>query len=202
MLDGYWFVRWCGTPVESAPNTAAIDSAQGFTSYLSHEQSLDLLGVVGRAVVYEEVSMRKVVKLWLVLGAVFALLLFGSVLADNGGRPFATTLTGAAEVPGPGDPDGIGTAVLRLNPGQEEICYELAVEGIAPARAAHIHVGEAGTAGPVVVGLAPPTNGTSSGCASASRELILAIIQNPELYYVNVHNAEYPAGALRGQLSQ
>lgn len=140
--------------------------------------------------------------LWLVLASSLAVVVFGTVLADDGGRPFATTLTGAAEVPGPGDPDGSGTAVLRLNPGQEEICYELTVTGIAPARAAHIHVGTADVAGPVVVGLQPPTNGSSSACASASRELILAIIQNPEQYYVNVHNADFPAGALRGQLSK
>jgi hypothetical protein len=146
--------------------------------------------------------MWKVGKLSCVLAAALSLVLFGGVLADNGGRPLATTLTGAAEVPGPGDPDGSGTALLRLNPGQEEICYELTAEGIAPARAAHIHVGEEGTAGPVVVGLMPPTNGASSGCATADRELILAIMQNPERYYVNVHNAQYPAGALRGQLSK
>ena len=123
----------------------------------------------------------------------------------EGGYPLTTALTGAAEVtsggvPNQGDLDGEGTASLRLNPGQEEICFELTAEGIAPARAAHIHVGAATTTGPVVVGLEPPTEGASSGCVFASRELILAIIHNPENYYVNVHNADYPAGALRGQL--
>ena len=144
--------------------------------------------------------MRRLVALAVVL--VTAVALAPIVGADNGGRPFTTTLTGAAEVPGPGDPDGAGTASLSLNPGQGEVCYELSVSGIAPAVAAHVHVGPAGLAGPVVIPLAAPTEGSSSACASASRELVLAIIQNPQNYYVNVHNAEYPAGALRGQLSR
>ena len=124
------------------------------------------------------------------------------VFADDGGRPFSTSLTGAAEVPGPGDPDGSGEAHLTLNQGQGEICYELSVSGIDPAAAAHIHVGSASVAGPVVVPLAAPTSGSSSACATVSEDLIKAISQNPENYYVNVHNAGFPAGALRGQLSK
>jgi len=142
---------------------------------------------------------------------VAAVLLIGVALAlsanaasaDNGGVRLSTTLLGANEVPGPGDPDGSGTAVLRLNAAQEQICYTLTVSTIAPATAAHIHVGPTDTAGPVVVGLAPPTSGASSGCVEGvASSLIKAIIQHPEEYYVNVHNAEYPAGALRGQLSK
>ena len=145
--------------------------------------------------------MRKLVALAIALVALIAFI--PAVYADDGGRPFTTALTGAAEVPGPGDPDGSGTAVLTLNPGQEEVCFELTVTGIAPATAAHIHIGGAGVAGPVVVGLTPPTSGSSSGCVvSASRELILAIMKNPENYYVNVHNPQFPAGAVRGQLSK
>jgi hypothetical protein len=126
-----------------------------------------------------------------------------SVAAD-GGRKFTTTLTGAAEAPGPGDPDGSGTAFLSLNPGTGQVCFELSVSGIAlPASGAHIHVAPAGSPGPVVVPLTPPDeSGTSSGCVSASRELIIAIIQNPEAYYVNVHTTEFPPGAVRGQLSK
>ena len=120
----------------------------------------------------------------------------------NGGRSLSATLTGAAEVPGPGDPDGSGTAEVRVNPGQECISYDLTVEGIAPASAAHIHEAPAGEAGPVVVGLEPPTDGSSSGTVDVSREQAKEIVQDPDNYYVNVHNAEYPAGALRGQLGE
>lgn len=121
--------------------------------------------------------------------------------AQASGRPLTTTLLGANEIPGPGDPDGSGTATVRVNAGRGEICYSLAVTDIAPATAAHIHVGDAITAGPVVVALQAPTTGTSSGCTAVSRELARAIRSDPELYYVNVHNADYPAGALRGQLA-
>ncbi len=140
----------------------------------------------------------------LAVGVVAVLALSAGAFADDGGRPFATTLTGAEEVPGPGDPDGSGTASLRLNPGTEQICFELSASNITlPAAAAHIHVGPAGVAGPVVVGLAAPgADGTSSGCVQSNFELIMAIMKNPENYYVNVHTSQFPAGAVRGQLSK
>jgi hypothetical protein len=148
--------------------------------------------------------MKKNTILYIALAAITVLALT-SIAADDSGRKFTTTLTGAAEVPGPGDPDGSGTATLRLNPGQEQVCWEISVSDVAPITAAHIHVGTSDVAGPVVVPLFPPlpdADGFSSGCNPADRELIMAIIQHPENYYVNVHNADFPAGALRGQLSK
>jgi hypothetical protein len=123
--------------------------------------------------------------------------------ARAGGTRLTTTLTGAAVVPGPGDPDGSGTAILRLNPGKRTVCWELAVSSITlPATGAHIHAATATEAGPVVVFLTPPdATGTSSRCVTASRDLIQDIIRNPEQYYVQVHTVPlYAAGALRGQL--
>ena len=122
--------------------------------------------------------------------------------ADHGGRPFSTELTGAAEVPGPGDPDGSGTATITANPGQEEVCWELLVADITlPATGAHIHEGAAGVAGGVVVTLTPPVSGFSSGCTTVEREVALDILKNPENYYVNVHTTDFVDGAIRGQLS-
>jgi hypothetical protein len=124
------------------------------------------------------------------------------VAADGGGRPLYAVMSGAEEAPGPGDPDGSGVAVLRLNPGQEEVCYRITVDNIDPASAAHVHIAPIGVPGPVVIPLAPPTGGTSSGCVAASRALLKAILQDPSAYYVNVHNPAFPAGAVRGQLTK
>lgn len=122
------------------------------------------------------------------------------VAVAPGGRPLAATLSGDAEVPGPGDPDGSGAALVRVNPGQGTVCWEITVSDIAPATASHIHEAPPGVAGPVVVPLSPPTDGSSSGCADVDRELALAILKDPGAFYVNVHNADFPAGAVRGQL--
>jgi hypothetical protein len=121
---------------------------------------------------------------------------------QQGGKPLITTLTGAAEVPGPGDPDGTGTAKITLNPGKGEVCFELTVDKIATANAAHIHSGAADKAGPVVLMLTAPASGSSKNCAALERDKIMDIIRNPASYYVNVHNAEYPDGAVRGQLGK
>jgi hypothetical protein len=136
----------------------------------------------------------------LAIGALALALALAASPVNAQGRRLSTTLSGVEEVPGPGDPDGTGFAVISLNQGQGQVCFELTVSNIAPATAAHIHAAPAGVAGPVVVPLSPPTSGSSSGCVSASPELIKDIRKAPANYYVNVHNAEYPAGAVRGQL--
>lgn len=119
----------------------------------------------------------------------------------TGGAKLTTVLNGATEVPGPGDPDGGGEAKITINPGKSKICWEINVRDIDTASAAHIHSAPVGIAGPVVVTLsAPITNNNSTGCATVARSLADAIRKSPQGYYVNVHNATYPSGALRGQL--
>ena len=113
----------------------------------------------------------------------------------------AATLTGYQAVPGPGDLDGTGTARIRVDAETGEVCWELTARGIEPASAAHIHRGEAGTAGPPVVPLAAPgASERSEGCAGAGAELARELLTRPHGFYVNVHNAAFPAGAIRGQL--
>src|SRR5687768_12954273 len=90
-----------------------------------------------------------------VLGALLVALPVGGVTPEGGtsgaGDPLATLraeLTGEKEVPGPGDDDGSGTAVVKVF--RAEVCYTLRVQGIEAPTAAHIHLGLRNEAGPVV----------------------------------------------------
>jgi hypothetical protein len=108
------------------------------------------------------------------------------------------SLTGEKEVPGPGDKDGRGEADVRVY--KAKVCYELEVERIKPATAAHIHRGGPSVAGDIVVELKAPTDGSSEGCTAISKKLSKKLREHPSHYYVNVHNEPYPDGAIRGQL--
>jgi hypothetical protein len=124
-----------------------------------------------------------------------------TLLAQTGGRALQVALSGDGEQPA-GDPVGTGTATFRLRAGQGQVCYQLAVKNLAASVAAHIHKGASGVAGPVVVPLTTPDqSGASRGCAAVPRPLVAAILADPAGYYVNVHTAEFPAGAVRGQLT-
>jgi CHRD domain len=126
----------------------------------------------------------------------------------------APELTGEAEVndqgePNQGDLDGTGSASITLNQMKKRVCFSIQTQNIKlPATMAHIHKAPAGSPGPIKVTLKPPKDddgdgeGTSSGCVrNVSRALIRDIKNNPSGYYVNVHNDDFTAGAVRGQLS-
>lgn len=125
----------------------------------------------------------------------------GGATSAHAGRPLKAPLTGAVEVPGPGDPDGTGSAVITVNPGKAEVCWDIKVANIAAATMAHIHKAPPGAAGPVTVAVTPPAGGSSSGCKTVGHEAVADLFENSGDFYVNIHNAEYPAGAVRGQLS-
>ena len=138
----------------------------------------------------------------IMVAALGTLLVVGAVAANHFGT-FRTPLSGAEEVPGPGDPNGKGFVSLDVyNAGL--VCYELKVQGIAPATAAHIHEAPAGMAGDVVVDLridlASRQGNRLTYCANAAEDVAADIRANPTDYYVNVHNPAYPGGAVRGQL--
>lgn len=121
-----------------------------------------------------------------------------------------------------GDPDARGHATVFGIDGDQNkgtLCYAIVVNNKlaelnqAPGngRAAHIHEGAAGSNGPVVAALAWPQNGQAGDCISESTEgkfptkeagIVQRILKNPQNFYINVHNTEFPAGAIRGQLGE
>jgi hypothetical protein len=146
----------------------------------------------------EEVD-RSMRRLTLLAALVLALLLMAAVPVMAAQRAtLEASLSGEKEVPGPGDPNGRGDADVKVY--KAKVCYELEVERIKPATAAHIHRGGPSVAGPIVVELKAPTDGSSEGCKAISRQLSKNLRDNPSRYYVNVHNRPYPDGAIRGQL--
>ena len=112
-------------------------------------------------------------------------------------KKLEATLTGKAE----GAPvSNKGRVEVKLNAATGKVCWEFALAKIdGKAMQAHIHKGKRGVAGNVVVPLG--ANYKRQGCTTAAKAMVKAILKSPGAYYVNVHNAKHPAGAMRGQLS-
>ena len=123
-------------------------------------------------------------------------------IAEETSETYYTTLTGAQEVGG-GDPDGYAKAEITISDEFDQVCWDINdVRNIGTVTAAHIHVGAAGTNGPPVFTLRKANEGGWKGCADGSEWTQDRLEDNPERFYVNLHNAEYPNGAIRGQLSR
>lgn len=116
--------------------------------------------------------------------------------ATNATTKLEANLRGAAE----GAPaSNRGRAEIRLTPATGRVCWEIRIAKIdGKPNASHIHKGRRGISGKVVVPLGAGYK--RQGCTTASKALVRAIVRTPGAYYVNVHNAKHPAGAMRGQL--
>lgn len=144
----------------------------------------------------------------------------GSALAGHTNNVLEASLDGRQEVSNTknnrisGDPNGRGEAyVFGIDGDPSTLCYVITVDKIqlvpvGEGMAAHIHKGEAGSNGPVVAVLAGPEDGNAADCLTEGLEsskfpagpVVQEILTHPEDYYINVHNPDFPAGAIRGQL--
>lgn len=140
----------------------------------------------------------------IIAAGVIGMLLVSSVPAHAAVVRLETTMTGG----GAGDPDGTGSAEVRVNRKRSKICYTLTVSGITlPATMAHIHWADDPTPPDVVAFLEVPVDigggvAASTACVHrVKRALITGLRRHPEQYYVNVHNEDYPSGAVTGFLA-
>ena len=121
-------------------------------------------------------------------------------VAEKTTTTYTASLTGGQE-PGGGDREGAGRAEISISDNFGQICYDLNdIRGIGPITGAHIHRGAPGVNGPVVFTLKPANEGGYKGCSGGAEWTQDHIENNPQAFYVNVHTAEYPSGAIRGQL--
>jgi hypothetical protein len=126
-----------------------------------------------------------------------------AVTADT---TFTATMDGQQEisaggVAGAGDLDGSGFAsVVSVDTATDEVCVEVAFTDVDDIQAMHIHRGQAGVNGPIVVDFAPtPGPGPFDICVPGGA-VADEIAANPLSFYLNAHTTPFPAGAVRGQL--
>jgi hypothetical protein len=146
----------------------------------------------------------------------FLVLSMAATVAASDSRRLRTDLRGTNENPD-ADPDGRGRATVRIDVEAGEVCFDVSFERTGTPNQGHIHVGNADQNGLVVVPFFNIHQGTPaavadprhdqmerrnrlSDCVPADREILEAIEANPSGYYVNLHNARFPGGAIRGQL--
>ena len=110
-----------------------------------------------------------------------------------------------------GDPDGTGTADFTLTrkrgKPQGKVCFDVSFQNIGAPFVAHIHPGAAGVNGPPLITLFENTTGGTftspqSGCVKAPKGQVKQVSKNPGNFYINIHNDEFPAGAIRAQLKK
>jgi CHRD domain len=146
---------------------------------------------------------RFIALLGLAIAAAIALPAGAAHRSSHVSKPMAA-MSGLEE-PGGGDANGYGAARFEIK--GRRVCFVILAREIDPVVAGHIHRGAVGQNGPIVVDLLGAGNtglpGRRRDCVNASsRALAREIGHNPTRFYVNLHNAAFPDGAIRGQLSR
>ncbi len=124
------------------------------------------------------------------------------------------TLAGSNQVP-PNSSMATGSAILTFLTQSQTIAYDVIYSGLtASALEGHIHFGPYGSNGPIILPFVPGPTGTTgevrgvlsaanlinqaaSGINTYSDIVTAALADN---LYVNLHDSNYPAGEIRGQV--
>ncbi|MFD0419079.1 CHRD domain-containing protein [Streptomyces sp. NPDC127108] len=128
--------------------------------------------------------------------------------AARGGSLFVASMNGANEVPvqgGPavGDKDGAALQFVKVK--GDKVSVTVKWRGTAKPTALHIHQGVKGTNGGIKIDftklLAKAKDQRVTGTVKVTDAALLKQLKaNPNGFYANLHTAEFPGGAVRGQL--
>ncbi len=129
---------------------------------------------------------------------VLAALATSAAPALAAGTTLTAMLAGANETAG-GNAQGSGTFKVEADVETGDFCYTLTADKIGTPTMAHLHAGAAGKDGDVVVPLTV-TGAASDECVAIEPDKLKPILADPAGFYINVHTAEFPNGAIRGQL--
>lgn len=135
---------------------------------------------------------------WFFAAAVVMLIGTGPAMAAS--ITLTASLKGANETAG-GSQEGSGAFKVEADGETGDFCYTLSAAKIGTPTMAHLHSGAAGSDGDVVVPLAV-TGGDSDECIAMEPAKLKPILADPASFYINVHTAEFPKGAIRGQLAK
>lgn len=136
-------------------------------------------------------------------------------------QTFTATMNGANERPNPVTTPGVGTANFTLSADGNTLTWNVSMTGTINVTAAHIHVGGAQIAGPIILGLfAGPTANNPTITGSVTRAAfasplgvtfdgLIALMRSGDTY-TNVHTdngvaptntgpGDFPGGEIRGQ---
>jgi hypothetical protein len=123
----------------------------------------------------------------------------------SGAVYLVSSLQGRNEVPGSkgavGDPDGRAVEVLKVQ--GSTVTYAVRWQGITAPTEAHIHAGAKGVNGDVKIELfsSPRPGDTARGSVKVTdKKLLASLVADPGSFYANLHTAQFPGGAVRGQL--
>ncbi|MEV2253071.1 CHRD domain-containing protein [Streptomyces sp. NPDC050147] len=140
----------------------------------------------------------------------------------SGGSLFAVSMNGANEVPAPGGPavgDKDGRALEFIKVEGDKVSVSVKWRGTGKPTALHIHQGAKGTNGGVKVDFTELLGKSESeseskgkGKGKGKSRLLTGTVKvddaallgqlkaDPGSFYANLHTAEFPGGAVRGQL--
>ena len=104
-----------------------------------------------------------------------------------------------------GDPNGMGRAVLRVDPAGEKVCFRITFKRLVDPNYGGIYKGSVGTGGSLEVTLFNGDEGMRpspiKGCArDLPAGVLREIKKHPRRYFVQIDQHTYANSALRGEI--